>query len=192
MSKKGFQSLALAAAAAATLACTAQLARATEFDWSYSGDNGGAVSASGVLFATPDGGGEYTVTSISGTRNGVSISGLATYAGDDNLVYTTTPHVDYPGLAYSVTGGAVFNVYYDTSTADDYACGAVGYCEIGPGVAGTTGLGPPVDSIGAMSSFTLTAVPELSTWAMMGVGFGGLAFAGYQRTKRHAAAAVVV
>ena len=33
------------------------------------------------------------------------------------------------------------------------------------------------------TNFTLTAIPEASTWAMMGLGFAGLAFAGY-RTRR--------
>jgi len=31
-------------------------------------------------------------------------------------------------------------------------------------------------------------VPEPSTWVMMAVGFAGLAFAGYRRTKTAAAA----
>ena len=72
----------------------------------------------------------------------------------------------------------LFNVYYDTDTdptTDSYSCGAVGYCEIGPGVAGTSGLdGPdPIHQI----AFTLSAVPEPSAWAMMLVGFGGLGMA---------------
>ncbi|MBV8440123.1 MAG: PEP-CTERM sorting domain-containing protein [Hyphomicrobiales bacterium] len=51
-----------------------------------------------------------------------------------------------------------------------------------PGVPGSSGLGPPPDSIGAVASFTLTAVPEASTWAMMLAGFAGLGLAGYRRT----------
>jgi len=187
MSAKHFQSMALIAAMAATAGFGVQTASAAVFDWSYSGSNGGPVTASGMLDATPIGGGVYDVTSITGTRNGVAITGLAVYADQDNEVYTTVPHVDYPGLAYSIVGGSVFNVYYDTSVSDPYACGAVGYCEIGPGVAGTNGLGPPVDSIGSVATFTLTAVPELSTWAMMGLGFAGLGFAGYRRAHRKVA-----
>ena len=100
------------------------------------------------------------------------ITGLTNYAEDDNLVYTAAAdlygvgaYVDYPGFV-----------------SDPYACGSVGYCEIGPGVPGSSGLGPPPDSIGAVASFTLTAVPEASTWAMMLVGFAGLGLAGYRRT----------
>ncbi len=33
------------------------------------------------------------------------------------------------------------------------------------------------------TNFSLSAVPEPSTWAMMGVGFAGLAFAGYRRRR---------
>jgi hypothetical protein len=37
-------------------------------------------------------------------------------------------------------------------------------------------------------SFNANAVPELSTWAMMLLGFGGLGFAGYRRTRKADAA----
>jgi PEP-CTERM motif len=36
---------------------------------------------------------------------------------------------------------------------------------------------------GANQNFTLAVVPEPSTWAMMLLGFGGLAFAGYRSRK---------
>jgi hypothetical protein len=44
---------------------------------------------------------------------------------------------------------------------------------------------PPVALLDGVS---LTAVPEPASWAMMLVGFAGLGFAGYRRTKRSAAA----
>jgi hypothetical protein len=31
--------------------------------------------------------------------------------------------------------------------------------------------------------FAVTAVPEQSTWAMLGIGFAGLALAGYKRSR---------
>jgi len=145
----------LGAALSGALAVGASAAGAASFLWSYSGVNGGPVSASGTLQATPDGGGVYTVTSISGFRNGLAITGLTTYAGDDELVYTTAPYVDYPGLAYTDSSGDAFNVYYDTSLTDSYACGQIGYCAIGP-----------------IASFTLTAVPEPGAWALMLIGLG--------------------
>ena len=161
------------AALGGALISGASAASAAMFLWSYSGFNGGPVSASGSLQATPDGPGVYSVTSISGVRNGLAITGLTTYAGDDELIYTTAPNVDYPGLAYTDSSGHAFNVYYDTSLTDPYACGQIGYCEIGPGTPGTTGLAGP-DSIGPIASFTLTPVPEPGAWALMLIGFAAL------------------
>jgi hypothetical protein len=34
------------------------------------------------------------------------------------------------------------------------------------------------------SDFEFAAVPELSTWAMLGIGFAGLALTGYKRSRR--------
>jgi hypothetical protein len=34
------------------------------------------------------------------------------------------------------------------------------------------------------SDFEFAAVPEPSTWAMLGIGFAGLALAGYKRSRR--------
>ncbi len=36
------------------------------------------------------------------------------------------------------------------------------------------------------TSVTMSAIPELSTWAMMLAGFAGLGFAGYRRSRRNA------
>ena len=168
--------VALAALAGAAVLAPAPGASAATFAWSYTGTHGYVVSGSGTLTATSLGGGAYAVTSMSGTRNGSAITGLTDYADQDNQVYTTFPSLDYPGLAF-LAGGSAFNVYYDTtdgpaSTDDPYACGFAGYCEIGPGVSGTSGLdGPdPIHSI----DFTLTPVPEPAVWALMLLGFGGL------------------
>jgi len=40
------------------------------------------------------------------------------------------------------------------------------------------------DEMGDANGFAATAVPELSTWAMVLVGFAGLSFAGYRRTRK--------
>ena len=39
-----------------------------------------------------------------------------------------------------------------------------------------------------VGTFTLTAVPEASTWAMMLLGFAGLGYAGYRRVRAPRAA----
>jgi hypothetical protein len=174
------------AATAVALAALAPAASASaaSFAWSYTGLAGYVVNASGTLDATPLGGGTYQVTSISGTWNGIAIAGLTGYAGDDELVYTGAPHVDYPGLAFLLANGTALNAYSDTSLSDAYACGAVGYCEIGPGVPGTSGLdGPdPIHQI----DFSLNAIPEPGTWALMLLGFATIGLT--MRRRRTAAA----
>jgi len=39
-------------------------------------------------------------------------------------------------------------------------------------------------------SWSVATAPELSTWAMMGIGFAGLAFAGYRSSRKSTALAV--
>jgi hypothetical protein len=116
------------------------------------------------------GGGQFLVTSISGTADGETISGLTSYAGDDQMIsWPGTPQLDFPGLAIETTTGDAFNMYFNGFTSGtpggDYDCGVAGYCMIGPGVPGTSGLdGPdPYASLTAFSA-TPTGVPEPSTW----------------------------
>jgi hypothetical protein len=101
--------------ATAVLLLSATSAYADTFQFSYSG---GGVSASGLLNATPIGGGVYQVTSISGTRNGQPITGLvpcspippATYCigfgfGYDNLLFpASTVQLDIQALLFTVQG----------------------------------------------------------------------------------------
>jgi hypothetical protein len=81
------------------------------FAFSYSlpgtGPTPMAVSASG-LFATTDlSGGSYTVTGVSGTWNGVAITGIIApggFDGNDNLLFPTAPYLTFGGLSFAVNG----------------------------------------------------------------------------------------
>ena len=173
----------LACGLAASSPLTAVSASAETFEWSYTGPSGN--NGSGTLDATYNGA-AWVVDSITGTANGLAITGLDLYGGADNLVFPPDPPnvgVDRNGLGFTVTGGVAYNVYEDDGgyTPDSpYYCGAV-YCLIGPGTPGTLGIGDPVV---ALTDFTIAGVPEPSTWALMVLGFAGLGFAGYRRAKK--------
>ena len=101
--------------ALAALLVSATSAYADTIQFSYTGNG---VTASGVMYATPLGGGAYQVTSISGTRNGQAITGLipctpippetrctAFGFGFDNLIAPASAlQLDFEGLLFGVQG----------------------------------------------------------------------------------------
>lgn len=80
---------------------------ADTFAWSYTGDG---VNASGTFTTDPISGGTYLITGITGQRNGEIITGLSTFGGANNLLYTVFAYFDIFGLSY-VAGGTAYNVY---------------------------------------------------------------------------------
>ena len=162
-------------------------AQAVTFDWTYSG---GGLSGGGTLEATFDGGVTYTITSISGLANGLTISGLTVYDGPDQLIFYPQPAnvvVDALGFSFGVGDGSnSYNIYEDANYTPGsyYDCGAL-YCILGPGLTdgSNIGPGPGTDVVTPLETLTLTlvAVPEPSTWAMMLLGVAGLGFLGYRK-----------
>jgi PEP-CTERM motif len=151
-------------------------AQAKVFDFSYEGldqfDGNLPFSASGQFVTTNtlvDG--AYTITSISGERDGVTISNLdpPNYVGmNDNLFFPAGPYFDFQGVAYNANH-LDYNLYYDSS---------VGAYEESTAEGGFT--------IGNVVTLSITPVPEPSTFLLVGAGIAGLALARWRGWARSA------
>jgi len=137
------------------------------WSWSY---NGNGVSASGTFTTndSPDGAGFYQVVGITGTDNGVAITGLqptgTAIPGNepypvDNLVSAAEPRLTTHGFGFSLANGDYANPFNNGS-------GYYEYLSVPPYV---NGAGPerPV-------SFSAAIVPEPSTASLLVAAFVGL------------------
>jgi hypothetical protein len=124
------------------------------------------------------------VTAISG-----AISGLT-----DQTISSVTPNPNFSGPAYSPDGSFIYNnLYYATGmafdvygvlfTTDENPAGYWNLWASSPGVYSFwESAGPynyPIEESGILR---VAAAPELSTWAMLGLGFAGIGVVG----RRHA------
>jgi polyisoprenoid-binding protein YceI len=92
-----------------------------------------------------------TVTSITGTFDGHSVTEAVVF-GADQQIYATGPFVDYSGLGF--TDPTAFNVYW-TNPTRSFALGELGVCYTG-GCNTVTGFYP-------ITSATLNGVPLAGT-----------------------------
>ena len=155
-------------------------ARAAPIAFNFSYTSAG-ISASGVLDTNGVlSGGFYTVTGISGTRNGVAISGLnppSGFGNPDNLLSPTSPFVDFAGIGYGA-GGLNYNFF----SAFGGGCGGV--YEVSTTV--------PIADCGIQLPATLTVVPaatlvpEPATFALLGGSVLGAALLRLGLTARRA------
>ena len=97
----------------------------------------------------------------------------------------------------SVLGGpgsdTFANLFINSGTgcATSYFSGAANWCDWSDGTSGLWAGSQIGNNSGegyyAEQLYVRSAVPELSTWAMMGLGFAGLAFAGARASRKHIA-----
>ena len=171
----------LAGAAAIAALAASSVAHAATFALTYTGS---VYSITATLDASSLGGGDYLVTSLTGTvtdgggpeamtliPGGPGYFGVPGFIVDNVLYYPANPqYVDIYGLAFTASG-ATWNLW-GNGAGSNYSL-----YSYDP----NSGYAPDAGSV------TVSGVPEPSTWVMMGLGFAGLAFAGF-RARRTATA----
>jgi len=138
------------------------------FEISWTGAYG---TGSAMVSATVLGGGVFEVTQMSGTQNGMGISGLltpATFYGNTNDLYVptgTVGPVDGGGLAFAV-GSMDYTFYFNppTSQGGTYVSGVEIWECTGPPMSGTnTGACHAYGQGNQLTSFNVNQLPEPST-----------------------------
>jgi hypothetical protein len=169
---------------AGMLAAASQAEAALQWSWSYSG---AGIAASGTFTTgdTPDGGGYYAITAISGQRNGVTITGLqptgTPIPGNepfavDNLVRATGPQLTSHGFGFSMADGTFANPFYADFLSTP---GYLEFFSAPPFIPGAPNAGP-ADSelpISFTARLLATPVPEPASLALVLAGLAGLAAA---------------
>ena len=154
-------------------------ASAEVFDWSLTGPapglGGVPFPGSGTIIASPTAStGVFDIDTITGVVNGSEITGTSTFQGAENEVFTNGfAFVGLSGISFETTAGQSVNIFSFFGQGTPPTGNAYGELTSSPG-----GFG--------VGTFTLTAVPEASTWAMMLIGFAGLGIAGYRATRKGA------
>lgn len=90
--------------------------------------------------------------------------------------------LDIFGVAFTITGGGIIG----TDTVDFWGDGNFGFGPLTFGAAVTDG----VDKLDYQFSGISAPVPEPTTWAMLLLGFAGVGFSGYRRSRKGSAAIV--
>jgi PEP-CTERM motif len=166
------------------------------YSYSFSGPG---ISGSGDVFlnSTSDSI-EYSVASMTGQVNGITIVGVLpvdTYNNNDNLFFNDSDYLDGNGVAFSLTTGANVDIYYDTDDNNYYFQGD-GDFQVNGGTPPQPDsaefrsflqpLGSPQnDPAIELDSFTfapLGPTPEPSSIIMLGTGLLGVA--GVMRRQR--------
>jgi hypothetical protein len=160
--------LAIVSAAALVFAGSAQ-AKVYQLNFT-SGIDSGIVD---FTTAGPWTGSGVGITGVSGQIDGSAVTGLSGYAGADNLLYDTAPHVDLGGVSVSTA--------VDTFNFTNYGSFQLLKASVDPTGSNADDLVP------IRGSFV--AVPEPATWTMLIMGVAAVGFAARRRKAGAALAA---
>ncbi len=162
-------------------------ASASVFELMFTGTEAGSPISGTLELALGSGSSPYKVigvdagsyVDIGGTD--YTITGLATYAGDDQAAFfpasSSVSYVDFPGVSVSFGKDDALNLFAFNPTS-------YGVLLRDQNPSGNPGAGYYAVTV---SDSPITA-PEPSTWAMMLVGFAGLGFVAASRRKTPIAA----
>ncbi len=169
------------ASVAATMLLTASAANATVYKFTFETFDSQLTAAGEMTVNASD-----EVTAVSG-----DISGLV-----DQTIASVTSNPNFSGSAYSPDGAFIFNnLYYKSGMSFDVdgllfatVQNLGGYWNLWGNSPenyslweSAPGSGYAIQESGTLS---MAAVPELSTWAMLGFGFAGLGVVGRGRASR--------
>ncbi len=172
--------LAAVSSAAMAVLCTASAATAATYRYTFTSYDG-QLTDSGLLSVNNS----HQATAITGTISGIvdeTINGIAgnpnfpnpNLSSDGAFIYNNlyadaSPYLDINGLLFTTVqnAGGYWNLWYESGSYSLWES--------------TLGGGYAVAETGRLN---IAPVPELSTWAMLGLGFAGLALAGYRRRPR--------
>jgi len=159
--------LAFAVVLCALLSVAAVSAKADTFNISWTGAYG---TGSGTLTATDLGSGEFLMTSLDATQNGLLLTLLVpgTYGANDNDTFPfQAPQLDVSGFSFS-DGTAFYNVYNLPGTLSYFECVSTATaCFVGDGAQ--------------LETFNITPTPEPATALLLGTGL--LALFGSRRKR---------
>ena len=125
----------------------------------------GNVTAAGTITTDTTG----HATWITGLVNATDpITGLSSYAGADNNLYSTGAWVTFGGLSFSTASVGDFNLYNSGQ----------GYYGFLSSVTNSSGTAD-----GRFATANIAAVPEPTTWAMMLIGFAGIGYSTRRRRR---------
>ncbi|MBV9222437.1 MAG: hypothetical protein JOY85_00290 [Acidobacteriaceae bacterium] len=157
----------------------------TLWQWEYSGSG---ITASGTFTTveSPDKNGGYLITSITGTRNGIIITGLQApgtsipgnepYTVDDLVFLGPGPQLTSGGFGFSTSDGTYANPFYARFLPTP---GYLEFFSTPPFTGGT--FGPGNSELPVQFSATPVPTPEPATFGLV---LGALAWARVRRQLR--------